>query len=121
MVYRLLVRYSFIIFGWGNSKQKDYGEVYPMNCSRCNNEVFYHYLKTWKRFSLFFIPLIPYGRKHFLTCPVCGASVKLDKFERKLVKEIRQDLDESGGKFTEEIEKKMDELGDKFEEDTDNE
>lgn len=111
MTFRLLVNYAFIIFGWGNAKQKDLGETYPAACGRCGNEVFYHFVKFWKRFSLFFIPLIPYGRKYFLSCPICSNSIELDKETKKVAKEINSSIHEKG-EIDESVEEKMDELED---------
>lgn len=86
----LLFIYMFIIFGWGNTKTKDKGEAYPTRCSNCQNDVYYHYVKFSKRFTLFFIPVLPYSRKKLLTCPVCGASIELDRSDRKEAKELNE-------------------------------
>lgn len=109
MSLRLLTNYLFIIFGWGNAKQKDLGATYPVECGRCGNEVFYHLIKFWKRFSLFFIPLIPYGRKYFLSCPICSSSIELDRDAKSIAKELNNILGEEG-EIDEEVEQKMDEL-----------
>jgi len=45
---------------------------------------------------LFIIP-IPYGWKHYLYCPVCNASLKLSRSERKEAKKL--------SKATERVEK----------------
>lgn len=110
MAFRLLLGYLFIIFGWGNAKEKDLGETYPATCGRCGNQVSYHLVKFWKRFSLFFIPLIPYGRKYFLSCPICSNSIKLDGEGKKAAKELNEMLKENEGALTEEEEQKMEEL-----------
>ena len=41
--------------------------------------------KSSQWFSLFFIPLIPFGSKHFMQCPICGEAEHLSKeqFEAK--------------------------------------
>lgn len=120
MGFRLLVNYLFIIFGWGNAKQKDLGETYPAECGRCRNQVFYHLVKFWKRFSLFFIPLIPYGRKYYLSCPVCSNSIELDRESRKAAKEVNNAIDENNGEIDDSIEEKLDELEELIQPDNEN-
>lgn len=117
MSFRLLTNYLFIIFGWGNAKQKDLGETYPAECGRCGNQVFYHLVKFWKRFSLFFIPLIPYGRKYFLSCPICSNSIELDRETKKVAKELNESIEENQGEIDESIEDKLDEFEDLLSED----
>jgi len=84
----ILLAYTFIIFGWGNTKTKDSGETYPTRCSNCQNDVYYHLIKISKRLTLFFIPVFPYSRDYLLTCPVCGASIELDRNDRSEAKEL---------------------------------
>jgi hypothetical protein len=67
-----------IIWGFGGSKVTDKGAVWPATCPRCRNEVLLHHVTTHATFSLFFVPLVPYDRKHHLACPVCSQSVQFD-------------------------------------------
>lgn len=66
-----------IIFGWGRGKSTDHGPVLPTTCSNCKNQTWLHYVSSKKWFSLFFIPLIPYGHRHLLLCPICTRGILL--------------------------------------------
>ncbi len=78
-----------IIFGWGGRKLYDKGAVWAAVCPNCHNQVFFHYLTAHSSFSLFFVPLIPYGRKHLLVCPVCHQARELDDAGVNLVKQAQ--------------------------------
>lgn len=41
-------------------------------CERCGNQGAHHLTKYVRRFSIFFIPLIPLGTRYDDTCTVCG-------------------------------------------------
>ena len=60
-----------IIFGWGGGRPTNHGGAVPITCPNCINETVLQYTTTTQHFSLFWIPLIPYGKKHFLLCPIC--------------------------------------------------
>ena len=66
---------------WGHkSYQKVLGETsYPIDCQHCNNQGLWQILEVGKKFTLYFIPTFPYGRKYYLTCPTCGAGLKIEK------------------------------------------
>ena len=51
-----------LIFGAGPGKPEDLGEVAPTICPNCHNEVFLHLIRSTKRVSLYFVPVMPYGR-----------------------------------------------------------
>lgn len=61
-----------LIFGWGKTTKKDFGETLPMTCPVCKNKIFMSYLRVRTWFTLFFIPVIPYSSKHYLLCGHCG-------------------------------------------------
>ena len=84
-----------LIYGWGKTTKKDFGDTYPITCSNCGNETFLKLsrIKTW--FTLFFIPIIPYRSKHYLSCKVCDRGFEV---KRKLVKQAK-DLNEQTKKF----------------------
>lgn len=67
-----------IIWGFGGNKLSDKGAVWPAICPNCRNTVLLHHVTTHSTFSLFFIPLVPYDRKHHLMCPVCRNSLQFD-------------------------------------------
>ena len=66
-----------LIFGFGRVRFKDMGADRPVVCENCHNEVQYRFLekKTW--FTLFFIPIIPYGSAKLVVCPVCNYGVEM--------------------------------------------
>ena len=41
-------------------------------CERCGNRGAHHLTKYVRKFSVFFIPLIPLGTRYDDTCTVCG-------------------------------------------------
>jgi hypothetical protein len=43
-----------------------------MRCEHCGNVGAHHVVKHVRKFSLFFIPLIPVGTRYEDTCTVCG-------------------------------------------------
>lgn len=89
------------MFGWGHQMRKDFGMVTKLNCTHCNNDEYWHLLKSTNWFTLFFIPVIPYSSEKFLICPVCQYGITLDdkKFEElKPIAETNQLLIE--GKIT---------------------
>src|SRR4051812_44794906 len=66
-----------VIFGWGAGGSRDLGEVAPLVCPNCHNQVFMHQVHSEKRVSLYFIPVMPYGSNEDLTCPVCPAGLEI--------------------------------------------
>jgi len=66
-----------IIFGFGGSKLTNRGAVWPATCRNCHNQVILEHVTTHASFRLFFIPIIPYDRKHYLICPVCRRGPQL--------------------------------------------
>jgi hypothetical protein len=76
-----------IIFGWGGSKLDDHGAVWNQTCPNCRNSVWFHYATTHASFRLFFVPIIPYDRKHYLVCPVCSRGPQLDDHGLAIVKQ----------------------------------
>jgi hypothetical protein len=80
---------AIVIFGWGGGKAVDEGEVAPGICLNCSNNVFFHSVTSRKAFRLYFIPLIPYGGRHFLLCPVCEHGMELHDAELEQAKSIQ--------------------------------
>jgi hypothetical protein len=78
-----------VIFGWGADGAKDLGEVAPITCPNCHNQVFYHHASAQKRISFYFVPMVPYGVSEVLSCPICRAGVKLTPDMREVVGRMR--------------------------------
>jgi hypothetical protein len=66
-----------VIFGFGPGKQEDLGEVAPSVCPNCHNQVFFHHVRSKKRFSLYFVPVVPYGTDDYLVCPICSRGLQV--------------------------------------------
>ena len=61
------------IFGF-EPREKTIGPVNERTCPKCNNKRFWLLKTAGNWFSLFFIPIIPYNKKYFVQCPICGES-----------------------------------------------
>jgi zinc-ribbon family len=46
-------------------------------CSRCGNPAAHRLSQLTRKFTLFFVPLFPIGRKYALTCAACGTSTRI--------------------------------------------
>ena len=68
-----------MIFGFGAGKAQDLGEVAPIVCPNCHNQVFLHHVRSKKSFSLYFIPVAQYGTDEYLVCPVCSRGLQLSR------------------------------------------
>jgi uncharacterized protein YbaR (Trm112 family) len=66
-----------VIFGFGRGKPDDLGEVAPAVCPNCHNQVFLHHVRSKKRVSLYFVPVVPYGTDDYLVCPICSQGLQL--------------------------------------------
>ena len=77
-----------VIFGFGPGKQEDQGEVAPAVCPNCHNQVFLHHVRSKKRFSLYFVPVVPYGTDDYLVCPVCSRGLQLSNTQLPYVRSM---------------------------------
>lgn len=78
-----------LIFGWGAGEAQDLGEVAPAVCPNCHNHVFMHHIKSEKKVSLYFVPLIPYGTDEYLACPTCRHGLQLRPDQRAEVESMQ--------------------------------
>jgi hypothetical protein len=78
-----------LIFGWGNGQAEDRGEVVPIRCPNCQNDVFLHEVRSTKRISLYFVPVMPYGADEYLVCPICGRGLQVRPEHRSAVDAMR--------------------------------
>lgn len=74
------------IFGWGHQTIKSIGVVFKNLCNHCHNEEYWIMTRIMTWFTLFFIPVIPYETKYFLSCPICKYGLTLDD---KQLEELR--------------------------------
>jgi len=61
----------FFLFGWG-PRAKDLGADEYRTCTHCNNHQQWRRTEVTNWITLFFIPVIPTGRKVSVQCPICG-------------------------------------------------
>jgi len=78
-----------VVFGWGDSRAKDLGEVAPATCPQCHNDVFIHELHSEKQFSLYFVPLSSYGGKEYLVCPICHFGLQFLRSHKATIDQMR--------------------------------
>lgn len=75
-----------IFFGWGRQTVLNIGVVFKNVCTHCHNEDYWVLTKITTWFTLFFVPIVPYDTKYFLSCPVCKYGLTLNS---KQVQELR--------------------------------
>lgn len=80
----------FIIFGWGHTKVRNFGALVARLCDNCHNHSAWVLLSRSVWFTLFFIPVFPYERDHFLLCPICQHGLKLTDAQFKTLKEAAE-------------------------------
>jgi hypothetical protein len=78
-----------LIFGFGPGKAQDLGEVAPVTCAGCHNEVFLHRMRTRKAVRLYFVPVVPYGTDDYLLCPVCNRGIQLEREQIPVVAQLQ--------------------------------
>jgi hypothetical protein len=76
-----------IIFGMRN-RAHQHGPCVAATCPRCHNEVVLAYLVVTRWFTLFFLPVIPFGRKRLLVCPICSWQREVDVKSEQLALEM---------------------------------
>ena len=79
-----------LIFGWGRVRANDRGPAVAKRCPRCSNHVAMHLVTTTRWAGLFMIPMVPYGRQHYLLCPVCRTGPELGPNELGVIEAIVQ-------------------------------
>jgi len=60
----------FFFFGW-KTKAKALGQL-EAPCLKCARSTVHAAIESKKWFTLFFVPVIPFGSKFLLRCGVCG-------------------------------------------------
>jgi uncharacterized protein YbaR (Trm112 family) len=78
-----------LIFGWGGGPVQDGGEVAPVRCPNCHNDVFLHKIRSTKQVSLFFIPVMPYRTDEYLVCPVCRNGLQIPLGHQSAINAMR--------------------------------
>jgi hypothetical protein len=83
----------FFIFGWGKETVKDRGWSSAKKCSSCERIAPQALVEVTTWFTLFFIPVIPTGKKRVLACQTCGVGTVFPK------EEFERELDAASGPF----------------------
>ena len=68
-----------VIFGFGAGQPEDLGEAVATVCPNCHNQVVLHHVRSKKKVSLYFVPVVPYGTDDYLVCPVCSRGMQLSR------------------------------------------
>jgi uncharacterized protein YbaR (Trm112 family) len=79
-----------VIFGWGAGQPNDLGEVAPVVCPNCHNEVFLHHVRSEKKVSLYFVPIASYGTNEYLVCPICGHGLAVAPEQQGAIEQMRR-------------------------------
>lgn len=77
-----------VIFGFGPGQQEDLGEVAPVVCPNCHNQVFLHHVRSKKTVRLYFVPVVPYGTDNYLVCPICSRGLQLSRVQLSHVRSM---------------------------------
>ena len=77
-----------VIFGFGEGKHEDLGEVAPAVCPNCHNQVFIHHVRSKKSVRLYFVPVVPYGTNDYLVCPICSWGLQLSQAQLPYVRSM---------------------------------
>lgn len=64
----------FLLFGIG-PKHEDLGPGETRTCQRCGNTTVWRRERTSQRFTLFFIPVLRWGRRETEACTICGNAI----------------------------------------------
>ena len=68
----------FFIFGISTKKKKlDFAQ--PIVCSNCGSYGRYEAFMTYSYFSLFFIPILKWNKKYYITSTCCGSIYSVKK------------------------------------------
>ena len=65
------------IFGWGGNN-KILGDVGVNHCDNCKNDSLWQIVESSKRATVYFIPIVKWGRKYFCLCSVCSYGYGLE-------------------------------------------
>jgi uncharacterized protein YbaR (Trm112 family) len=76
-----------IIFGFGDQAQ-DYGPAAPATCPNCHNIVYLHHIRSERKFSLYFVPLVPISSNEYLACPICKHALPIRREQQGLVRHM---------------------------------
>ena len=72
-----------MILFWGSKGyQKVLGHTKTaIECGHCNNVGTWEITEYGRKFTLYWIPLFPYGKSYYVSCPVCQYGREIQKSE----------------------------------------
>lgn len=79
----------FYIFGWGKETIKDYGQAIPAKCWNCHNDISYRLIHVRKWATFFFIPVLPYESKYYLSCDICSRRIDINNQQVNQIKQLK--------------------------------
>ncbi|UNC92375.1 zinc-ribbon domain-containing protein [Candidatus Contubernalis alkalaceticus] len=77
-----------ILLGIGE-KIETLGKAGFYKCPNCHNECLFNIVEIKKRLGLFFIPVLSWDKKYFLSCTICKYGYQLKQEELKDYKFIQ--------------------------------
>ncbi len=70
------LRWGVIFFFGFGTKQRDEGPGEVRTCPNCGNTSQWARVREVRQFTVFFLPIARWGRRHFEVCGVCGIAVE---------------------------------------------
>lgn len=67
-----------LFFGYGLKRQQ-LGSGQVRACARCHNTTQWARMREFNQFTLFFVPIARWKRRHFEQCGICGAAVASER------------------------------------------
>jgi len=58
---------------WGTRSRVQQLMTVSMNCRNCQRPTIHGLRRAQKKFTLYFIPIVPISTRHYLQCNLCGA------------------------------------------------
>jgi hypothetical protein len=65
-----------LIAGWGD-KGRVIGKSGTVSCQNCNNSNPFNVVEQSRRVTAFFVPIIRWDYRYYLSCPVCSRGAQL--------------------------------------------
>jgi hypothetical protein len=66
----------FFLFGFG-TKQQDLGPGEVRTCPNCANTSQWWRVREFRQFTVFFVPLARWGRRHVEVCGICRTALEI--------------------------------------------
>ena len=82
-----------MILFWGSKGyQKVLGHTQTaIECGHCNNVGTWEITEYGRKFTLYWIPLFPYGKTYFVSCPICHYGKEIQSLRLNNISTIKKD------------------------------